>query len=123
MSQFIAYTDCETGFRHFSDIAAVDVSFDRRFIAYIIDQKNLQLKSLKEQRDGVRQQAEQAREQRMLPPIIDAILEAHGREVNEYEKFAKRMATAECVLNTQLVREVRWLETIEEAIAYTVGTL
>ena len=118
---FIAYTSCENGFRHFTSLDGVCVSFDKRFIEHLIKTRGSAADTLKQQHQLSEQQLGQLKAHVELPPQIDDILRYNQQIVSEQLAFAKRLVTAEAVLNGELVREVRFFPKKEQAIKYTVG--
>ncbi len=115
---FVAYTNCETGFRHFTHLHGIDISFDQKFIAYIVAERGTQTKNLQIQHDMQEHHISKVREQVELPPIVDAVMEQNRQRVLEETRFAKRLATADAVLNGTLVHSLIFTDDLKEAIAY-----
>lgn len=117
---FVAYTNCETGFRHFTHLHGVDLSYDKKFIEYIISNRREQTTQI----EKLTQRTEVAMEHMQEDSGIDVrhISEHNRRVTNEVKSWQKRLSTAEVVLNGELVRDVLVFTDIGDAIHYTRGT-
>lgn len=120
---YLAYTNCETGFRHFVHITGVDISYDQRFIKHLIDERRNQAAKMQEIHAGAAEHHRQVAEQVSVPPFLEAILKNNQMIVEATMTFTKRLSTAEVVLNGELVRDVHYYEQITDAISYTQGQL
>lgn len=118
---FIAYANAETGFRHFSHVYGVDVSYDRRFIEHIIRERAAQATAMKDHHQFTEAQLAEAKAHCNMPPQVDALMEHNRKVIVDQMTYAKRLTTAEVVLNGELVRNVMFFEKIEDAIEYTAG--
>lgn len=115
---FVAYTNCETGFRHFTHLHGVDISFDQKFIAYVVGERGTQTKLMQQQQDAQEHHVREMKSQMQLPPIVDAVMEQNRKRVSEETRFAKRLTTADAVLNGTLVHSLIFTEDLKEAIDY-----
>jgi hypothetical protein len=119
---YIAYCNAETGFRHFTHIYGVDVSYDRRFIEHVIRERAAQATAMKNHHQFTEAQLAEAKAQiGSMPPQLDAIMEHNRKIIIDQMTYAKRLTTAEAALNGELVRDVMMFENIEDAVAYTAG--
>lgn len=121
---FIAYTNCETGFRHFTDLNGVDLSFDKKFIEHIIKERSSQTNLMKEHHEQQERDLATAKEQAgNIPPIMDCIMAQNRKTIVDQLLWVKRLSTAEAALNGELVRDVMFFEKIEHAVEYTTGVV
>lgn len=118
---YLAYTNCETGFRHFVHIIGVDVSYDPKFIRHIIDERRAQAHKLQELHAGAEEHHRQVAEQMDLPPFLKTIMKSNQAIVEANAIFTRRLSTAEVVVNGELVRDVHYYVNLDEAILYTAG--
>lgn len=117
---FACYTYCETGFRSFAHIAGVEISYDRKLIAYEVEQERSKRNIVSEQVGHMeRAVAEHAAS---LPPAVQHAIDHNRKVVDQLQQFAKRLATAEAVLNGRLVRDLMFCDDIKTAIAYSTGS-
>jgi len=118
---YIAYTNCETGFRHFTHMSGVDVSYDPKFIRHVVDVRRAQAHKLQELHTAAEEHHRQVAEQMDMPPFLKTLMQDNQAVVEVTVAFAKRLSTAEVVLNGELVRDVHFYANLDEAILYTAG--
>lgn len=119
---FLAYTNCENGYRHFTHLHGVDVSYDKKFIDHLIQERSVQTKALKDHVQFTEAQVAMAKEHADLPPHLDFVMDHNRKVVLEQMSWLKRLSTAEAALNGELVRDVMFFPDVQMAIAYTLGT-
>lgn len=115
---FVCYTSCESGHRHFTCLTGVAVSYDPRFIEYLIQCRREHMESVAQTVRQTEQGVIDHDMQEKLAPML-----AHNNKViGEMRTWTKRMTTAEASINGELVRNVMYFQKREQAIAYSRGT-
>lgn len=114
---FIAYTDCANGFRYFTALTNVGVSFDPRLIDRLIDEH----KQAAEDMEARRTEAENHPFVKMIGGLTDSDKQHNLKVVADQQMLAKRITTAEAAVDGHLVREVMCFHTWQEAANYTMG--
>lgn len=121
---FVAYTNCETGFRHFTDLTGVDASFDMLYVKYIRAEKEKRLDEMRQAAGSLSYQAaEIAEQQARIPGAMQMALDHNKHVLDMHTTWLKRVATAEAVLNGELVRDVMFFQELEQASNYTKGAV
>lgn len=117
---WLMYTNCETGFRHYTAHEGVDVSLDPRYIQYIIQRRRDQVLAVEKQAEST-----ESLIQKIMPEpsqSVNAIMDYNKNIIEEQKSWLKRLSTAEAVLNGELVRDLMLSNSHIEAIRYTQGS-
>ena len=119
---YVCWTSCENGFRHFTDLHGVAMSYDPHFIACVVKERGEHVDLAKKQQQDNEVRMREAKEQTgQIPPVFDAIMEHNRKTLIEQMTFQKRLSTAEAVLNGDVVRNVMFFEDLDKAIEYSRG--
>lgn len=116
---YIAYTHCETGFRSFAHISGVSVSYDRRFIDYLIKERSQAQDTAKRIIADMDQKVHATLPE--IPDMLRAAMEHNQSVLTSQQAYIKRLATAEVAIGDLLVRDVHYFDSIHDAIAYSQG--
>lgn len=120
---FICFAHCETGFRNFSPLEGTVISYDPKYLQWLIAQEATKTDMLKNHAQMTEQQVRELRDQMNLPPMVDHALEQQRKAVIDQIRYQRRLATAEAAVNGNLVRNVMYTEDMKQAIAYTAGVM
>jgi hypothetical protein len=118
---YICYTYCDNGVRVFTPVEGVCISYDRKFIDIIIKERKGNTEVLKAHHDMQEIVVSDMKAQMAVPSIVDVALHKNRETVSEQISNTKRLATAEAVVNGELVRNVMYFQDIKKAIAYSEG--
>jgi len=113
---FICYVSCENGFRHFTCVNGVALSYDRNFIQWCIAGRKQHMANTEIE---VEESKKKAAEQGIT---LDPRLAEHNeRTMKELRAWTRRIISAEAVLNGDLIRSMQFVDKLEDAIAYSRG--
>lgn len=111
---FIGYTSCENGFRHFTCLTGVAISFDKDFIAWLVQSRKDHLAGVEVAMETNKKlAAEQG------TPIDPRLEEQNQKIIKEQKSWNRRVQYAEATINGELVRNVVFFDDVNKAIVYS----